>query len=290
MTAATADRSRVCGHQPVTYATGPPAQGAAAGARGRGRGVRPVELLAGSLTGACLAVPSPDDGACRTCHGDVDRPAGRRGGAECAGAECAACRAVAAHLGRPPIGVTPVSLTTTGSGLHQVLATYKAPGPGAGRDARRIAALMSLFVRRHLGCVAPAGADAVLAVPSLGGRRPPPHPLHGVLGLVDGLPPLLDCLVPGDSPVGRRRAARDGVACTRSLAGLHVLLVDDTYASGARLQSAGAAATAAGATVVGGLVVGRFVRGRRPSGEALLSLARSRPWDPARCAACGAGP
>lgn len=132
-------------------------------------------------------------------------------------------------------------------------------------------------------CIAPDGADAVLVVPSLGGRRPPPHPLHGVLARVPALPPVLDCLAAGSGAVDHRRAALDGVTCTRSLAGLRVLVADDTSTSGAHLPSAVAAAAAAGATVVGGLVVARFVRGGRASGEALLALARSRAWDPARC-------
>ncbi|MGH9090116.1 MAG: hypothetical protein ACRDZR_01845 [Acidimicrobiales bacterium] len=251
--------------------------------------MRSLEILAGGLAGACLPVPPPGDGVCRMCHGDVDAVVARTGGPGPAGPRCGACRAVAALLGRPPVTVTPVSLTTTGSRLHRVLASYKARHPGAGGDARRLAGLVEAFARLHLACVAPRGVDAVLVVPSLGGRRPPPHPFHGVLGRVAALPALLDCLVPGPGTVDGRRAALDAVACTRSLAGLRVLVADDTYASGAHLQSAAAAATAAGAIVVGGLVVGRFVRARRASGEALLAQARARVWDPASCARC-AGP
>ena len=252
--------------------------------------MRSLEILAGGLAGACLPVPPPAAGACRTCHGDLDPPPARDGEAPPAGPSCGACRAVAALLGLPPVAVTPVSLTTTGSRLHRVLASYKARHPGARGDARRLAGLMEAFARRHLACVAPDGVDAVLVVPSLGGRRVPPHPLHDVVGRVAALPALLDCLVPGPGTIDGRRAAPDAVACTRSLDGLRVLVADDTYVSGAHLQSAAATAAAAGAHVVGGLVVGRFVRARRPSGDALLAQARAQAWDSGALRARCAGP
>jgi hypothetical protein len=241
--------------------------------------VRSVELLAGSLAPACLPVPPAGHGVCVTCLGAVEpSPA--------PSPTCAACRSVAVQLGRPLVRVTPVSLTTSASRLHRALCRYKSDRPDARLHARHLTALLGVFVANHAACVVPGGADAVLVVPSLGDRRPAPHPLHGVLAGVSTLPPVLDCLVRGPGTVGHRRASPVGLTCIRPLSGRRVLLVDDTYTSGAHLQSAAAAVTAAGAMVVGGLVAGRFVRGGTIGEVRLLQWARDRHWDPAWCARC----
>lgn len=241
--------------------------------------MRPVELLAGSLVPACLPVRPAGPEACATCHGAIEP-------ALDPSPTCAACRSVAAQLDRPLVPVIPVSLTTAGSGLHRALCRYKSLGADAGAHARHLAALLGVFVAHHVACAAPGGADAVLVVPSLGGRRPAPHPLHEVLGMVPTLPPVLDCLVQGPAPVRHRRASSLGLVCTRTLAGRRVLVVDDTYTSGAHLQSAGVAAASAGAVVVGGLVAGRFVRGGTAGEDGLLQWARNGHWVPERCARC----
>lgn len=229
--------------------------------------------------------------ACATCHGAVARSTGTAPPGPGPGAPiCGTCRTVAAQLARPLAPVTPVSLTTAGSRLHRALCTYKSGWPGARLDARRLSGLLALFLRRHMACVSPGGADAVLVVPSLGGRRDAPHPLLGVLAGVPGIPPVLDCLAPGPGTVRHRRAAPDGFACARSLHDRRVLVVDDTYTSGAHLQSAVVAAASAGALQVHGLVVGRFVRGGTAPEDELLAWARARLWDPARCARCTTAP
>ncbi len=241
--------------------------------------MRPIELLAGSLAPGCLPVRPVGQGVCVTCCGAIEPALGPS-------RTCAACRAVAAQLGRPLVPVTPVALTTPGSGLHRALCRYKSGHPDAWTHARRLAAVLEAVVSRHLSCVAQQEVDAALVVPSLGGRRPAPHPMHGVVAQVPSLPPVLDCLVRGPGPVAHRRASPSGFTCTRSLGGRRVLLVDDTYTSGAHLQSAGAAAAAAGAIVVGGLVAGRFVRGDTAGEAVLLDWASRNRWDPSRCARC----
>lgn len=253
--------------------------------------MRSVEILAGGLVAGCLPVRPAGSAACATCHGALAPGTGTAPPGPGTGAPtCGTCRTVAVQLTRPLAPVTPVSLTTAGSRLHRALCAYKTGRPGAHLDARRLSGLLTLFLRRHMACASPGGADAVLVVPSLGGGRPAPHPLLGVLGGVPGIPPVLDWLVPGPGTVRHRRAAPDGFACARPLHGRRVLLVDDTYTSGAHLQSAAAAATSAGALVVHGLVVGRFVRGGTAPEDELLDWARARPWEPARCTRCAAAP
>lgn len=245
--------------------------------------VRPVEILAGSLAAACLPVPPPGHGVCPTCLGAVERASGPS-------PACATCRSVAAQLAQPLVRVTPLSLTTSGSRLHGALCRYKSNQPDAWLHARHLTALLGVFFANHAACVVPGGADVAIVVPSLGDRRSAPHPLQGVLAGTTTLPPVVDCLVRGPGTVGHRRASPVGLTCTRPLSGQRVLLIDDTYTSGAHLQSAAVAVAGAGAVAVTGLVAGRFVRGGSPGELGLLQWARNRRWDPAWCARCVAPP
>jgi len=71
------------------------------------------------------------------------------------------------------------------------------------------------------------------------------------------------------------------------LNGHRVLLVDDTFASGAPLFDAYEALSMAGATVIGPLAIGRHVNisGWPPSKE-MMSWLRGRTWDETRCCRC----
>lgn len=66
-------------------------------------------------------------------------------------------------------------------------------------------------------------------------------------------------LVPGTIAVGHNSANDAGYRVTRHLSGERVLLVDDTYTSGARAQSAASALSIAGAHVVAIVPVGRVI-------------------------------
>jgi hypothetical protein len=115
--------------------------------------------------------------------------------------------------------------------------------------------------------------DVVALVPST--HRPAPAPLALVVGLADEVASALPAarwapalLCRADQPGGRAPVAHmrpDVVAFTvapadpAALRGARVLLLDDTYVSGARAQSAAAALQRAGArTVIGPL--GRVLR------------------------------
>jgi DNA recombination-mediator protein A len=195
---------------------------------------------------------------CRICHGAVGRDA--------VGAfysECASClrsvRQVAHGLGL----VVPISLYEYGP-LHQVLRGYKGGTPEArSQFVPRVAALLGRFLREHKDCIAEAAGrdyDTVTIIPSTReGGRPDGHPLEAAIKLVPWVSPYLPLLRRGDMPIGHRSAEDDGYEPLPDARGRSVLLVDDTFTSGARLQSAASALTRGGAAVVAAVVIGRIV-------------------------------
>lgn len=101
--------------------------------------------------------------------------------------------------------------------------------------------------------------------------------------------PLLDQYVPTLNATGtgtKKDLATARFAVTRSVNGERILLLDDTFTSGATLFSAVAALRDAGAQVVGPVVLGRHVRPDWPPSRTMLSWLGSRTWDETRCARC----
>jgi adenine/guanine phosphoribosyltransferase-like PRPP-binding protein len=206
---------------------------------------------------------------CRICRG----PAAE---ARCV---CFACRVVARRLGRPLVPVLPMRLCPLPSPLYTVLLGYK-ESPVA--EARRrfgviVRALVSSFLLGHeaqLATLLGGPVSAVTVVPST--HRPGPAPL----GLVEGLGADVATALPaarwasdllcraappgGSPPVAHMRphpAAFHLAAPDRdALAGARVLLLDDTYVSGARSQSAAAALQTAGAGATVLVPLGRVLR------------------------------
>ena len=77
------------------------------------------------------------------------------------------------------------------------------------------------------------------------------------------VPPLRDSFLPllkrGSVEVGHNVASDEGFAVTAPLEGERVLLVDDTFTSGARAQSAASAIKAGGGEVAAIVTVGRVI-------------------------------
>ena len=214
-------------------------------------------------------MPDPGPGVCRVCRG----PAGsdRR--------VCFACRVVARRLGVPLAPVAPARLCPLPSPLYTVLLGYKeAPVAEARlRFGALVRALLRTFLLGHGGRLeAMVGGpfDLVLLVPST--HRPGLAPL----GLVDGLGGDVAAALPtarwepallrraetpaGPPPLAHMRpdpAAFSPRAPHRgALAGARILLLDDTYVSGARSQSAAAALHLAGARSTLIVPLGRVLR------------------------------
>lgn len=235
------------------------------------------EVVASRLITACLAVAPVGPAVCRVCHG----------GTTASSAMCPTCRDVSRQLGHPLVQVTPISLVTGDGGLYRALRQYKSGEPMVARNqVRALGALLTLFLRRHLACFAPDGVDTVLVVPSQDRGRPPPHPLLAVLDGVPDIPPASPLLRAGPGSLDHRAPAAEGYVCDEPVEGRKVLLVDDTYTTGAHLQSAANALTAAGAQVVHPLAVGRYVQPNWPASQPIMAWTNRHRWSADACAHC----
>jgi hypothetical protein len=142
--------------------------------------------------------------------------------------------------------------------------------------ARRVRDLFSVFLADHRACIEAAlgaAADLVLPVPS--SSRPGRSPLEGV----DGLAPFVvaalghrtewlpSALQRAAGAIGHMRPNAEAFAvppaCRETVPAARVVLLDDTYVSGSRAQSAAAALRLAGARAVVIVPLGRVVRPAR---------------------------
>jgi hypothetical protein len=194
---------------------------------------------------------------CRTCRGPVQAGFARCYQCDLAHARCAGLLADV---------VAPIAYAVKGGRLAGDLWRYKSGAAGATEAGERLAAMLARFLREHSGQVWRAAgmiADPGLAavVPS-GQGRPGAHPLAGIVASCVDVPIVPLSTAPGAA--ARARGLADGVAAGwltvgGVVAGTDVLLVDDTWVSGASGQSAAAALKAAGARRVALVVIGRHV-------------------------------
>jgi hypothetical protein len=110
--------------------------------------------------------------------------------------------------------------------------------------------------------------------------RPGPHPLLAMAGPYLRLPRTGLAIRPGEQG---RDPNPDRFTAERSGPGA-VLLLDDSWVSGASAQSAAAALKRAGARHVAVVVLGRHVDPADPLGGPLAARLGPRPYDPAGCA------
>lgn len=150
------------------------------------------------------------------------------------------------------------------------------------RIGRRAVALP----KGHENCLAEeVGVDTfgvVTTVPSSSVDRDPEHPLRRVVGEV--VRPTAEryerLLGRTDADVPDRAVHPDKHEADQDLSGRSVLLIDDTWTTGANAQSAAAALKAAGADSVGLVVIGRHVHDDFGSnGERLRALPRPFSWE-----------
>ena len=211
---------------------------------------------------------------CRTCRGPV-----QAGFARCYQCDLAHAR----YAGLLADVVAPVAYAVKGGRLAGDLWRYKSGAAGATEAGARLAAMLARFLREHSDQVWRAagmavGPELAAIVPS-GQGRPGPHPLLGIVASCVGVPIVPLSTAPGAA--ARARGLADGVAAGwltvgGAVAGADVLLVDDTWVSGASAQSAAAALKAAGARRVALVVIGRHVDPADPRSAEFLRTLRSQ--------------
>ena len=227
-----------------------------------------LELLQ-PLRSALVPVPAIQSDICRICHSSTNP-----GYSTCYqfGFDAAGLAATE---------VVPITMSVGGELVHHHLRNYKDGRTDDERErlSRRLAALLAVFLANHSACLGEWDYAATIpsptrsAVTTIADRT---RLLHGnvrpVLSAVDG---RFD-----------RQFTLDRFALSDAVSGDRVLLIDDTYASGAAVQSAAAVLRAGGAEVVGPVVLGRHVEpGWGPSAR-MLDWLRGRRWEPSRCCRC----
>jgi hypothetical protein len=192
---------------------------------------------------------------------------------------------VSRRLNLPLTPVMPAHLCPLPGPLYTVLMGYKESPVEEGRRrfAGQLGRLFDDFFAAHRDCVAAAlggPVDLVLPVPS--SSRPGPSPLERVPGLAEravSVRGVGGCWAPwllrrGEGPIGHMRPNAAAFAVPPSgrpeLRGSRVLLLDDTYVSGSRAQSAAAALRLAGATSTLIVPLGRVLRPARFRAHAAL--------------------
>ena len=218
----------------------------------------------------------PGDGCCPVCRGPVGP-----GYPRCY--QCAGQRADAP--GRLADVVVPISYALRGGAHATRLRLYKSGHPGAAAAGAVLRAVLLTFLRDHGSCLwrhAAMPAPTSLAVVPSGQGRPGPHPLLGLASPLIAMTPATLTVRPGE-PLGRALNPcrfRAGP----SVAGQSVLLVEDTWVSGASAQSAAVALRLAGARYVAVVVLGRHIDPADPRSRPLVARIETAGYDPAACA------
>jgi hypothetical protein len=219
--------------------------------------------------------PVQASAACMVCRGPV-RPG------------CARCYQCGRHALLAPgllaDVVVPISYAVKGTALAADLWRYKSwPVPSACARTSLLALLIA-FLHDHGACVWRSGempAPGLLAVVPSGSGRPGAHPMLELAWPYLRLPSVRLASRPGghgrELNVHRFRAER-------TTAGAGVLLLDDSWVSGASAQSAAAALKLAGAGYVATVVLGRHLDPADPAVGPLAAGLAPGPYDPSDCA------
>jgi hypothetical protein len=180
--------------------------------------------------------------------------------------------------------VVPISYSIRGTAFADDLWRYKSSRTPAASAQVSVLALLLAFLADHGACVwrhAGMPPPGRLAVVPAGSGRPDPHPLLRLVAPCLRLPICPLAIRPGRQG---RDLDLDRFRADRIRAGASVLLLDDTWVSGASAQSAAAALKQAGARHVAVVVLGRHVNPDDPAAGSLLASLTPARYDPSTCA------
>lgn len=230
------------------------------------------------MAGICVPVPPAGQGICARCH---NHPAPGF-------LLCYSCGQSARQVSRPCQLVVPISLYAIPSQLHHYLRHYKSGVyPRQQQEfSLKVVSLLCHFLGRHHHCIeAQAGRNwnVITTVPSTGGRSGE-HPLVSALRQVPSVFQSYEQLLePTSEPLGHNRASDAGFRPSGRLDDARVLLIDDTFTSGARAQSAASVLNNAGADVVAIVPIGRVIDSTWEQAAEWWDQQRRRPFSFATC-------
>ncbi len=209
-----------------------------------------VAELTDPLLGVYTAVPQVGPQVCSLCRRPTDLAP-----------LCNSCELTTGQVANPTQLVVPISMySRIDSQYGHYLRQYKRSTDKATRSLSTtiLAATLARFLGAHAPCIRrAAGADWDTIVPIPSSRTP--HPLEAVIRQAPEVDDPLDILVPTRTPPSKRQATDAGYRLARRVRGRSILLIDDTFTTGAHIQSAASILTARGAQVVGAVVLGRVV-------------------------------
>jgi predicted amidophosphoribosyltransferase len=235
-----------------------------------------IDELTGRYEGLLLA-PRRGPDVCTTCFNLID-------GYE----RCYTC----AYGWNVLDAVAPITYSVASEQLHRVLFGYKRlPGQLARRLRLELAAILRRYLAGHERCLArtagTASFELVTTVPSSDRHRDDNHPLREIVSRALGPASRRHerLLRRTAFEIGEREFDALKYIAARPLDGDAVLLIDDTWTTGANAQSAAAALKAAGAGRVAALVIGRHVHREWHDNDRRLDAVAGR-FDWSRCALC----
>lgn len=227
-------------------------------------------------------VPPVGDRVCSVCH--TGTPTGDT--------VCNSCLVTMGQVTHPVRSVLPISLYEVPDQYWNILRYYKDdPRPEVRSQLGTVlAATLARFGAAHWDCIVGmmrGDPTIVTTVPS-SGRRTGEHPLTRAVRRSARLRALYDeVLTKGPGTIGHRRAADDGFIAVRPLKGERVLLIEDTFTTGGRTQSAASALWLAGASSIGVVSAGRVIDPDwNENCQRVWAYARRTPFTFDVCALC----
>lgn len=185
--------------------------------------------------------------------------------------------------------VVPMAIAVKGEQLARELNVYKNRPEVGQRLMRGLAAVQWRFLQGHERHIAKSvglnseAFEVVSSVPSTSGRQGE-HPLRFILSSIAITSDRYSDLLAVNSEVEQGRTFNvDRWRVTASVRGAAVMLMDDTWTTGSRIQSAAAALRRAGAARVAAVVTGRHFdryppEQYREDAERYYRMVRAQEW------------
>lgn len=182
--------------------------------------------------------------------------------------------------------VVPISYSPDNGQHYYQLKVYKSPTSPNALAHFRLAVLFTVFMGRHRQCLqrAAGGAFTHMAIVPSTRARPGVHPLRQIAELTNpGLPLVAGAANPTYGNVREFVLDRFHVPRLETMSP-RVLLIEDLWVTGARVQAMAHALKKAGASTVVAVALGRQINHDHAPSRPVFEAARAQAFDLSRCA------